>query len=879
MAKDDKNSNDENPVEASPPENKDNQPEPKKQNGKLPKKEYTTEDLQHLSDIEHVRKRPAMYIGDTTARGLHHLVYEVVDNSIDEAMASFASKVQVIINTDGSLTVIDDGRGIPVGKHEQLSAEMDREVSTLEGVMTVLKFGGKFGEADEGAYRTSGGLHGVGVTVVNFLSEWCEVEVYRDDHIYQQGYERGVPTGPVNRVGKTDKVGTKTTFKPDPQIFPNTKFEYSVLLKRLQELAFLNSGVRIVFKDKRNGEGDEFYYERGIIEYVEYMNRAGDPLNKEVVYMQGEQDEVTFEIAMQYTTDHTENVHSYANNIGTHEGGTHISGYRTALTRSMNTYAKKANLFPKDLTVSGEDFREGLTAVISVKVPQPQFEGQTKTKLGNSEIEGIISSNFGEFLKTFLEENPAEAKIMVRKGIQAAEAREAARKARENVRRSSVLSSGGLPGKLRDCLSTDVEKCELYLVEGDSAGGSAEGGRLKEFQAILPLRGKIINAYKARDDKVLANEEVQSMISAIKVGIGEDQDLSNRRYNKIIIMTDADVDGSHIRTLLLCFFYRQMYQLLEHGHVYVAQPPLFRVKDRKNTFYVHSEEEMKSRLLARGLGDTRFEDGQGLVIEGDEMHRLCQTLSGMEEAILQLERRGINVRTHAERMNPETNRLPIFKVTYGVEDHWFSSRQELDQFVKKQEEISGDEVTVETEDTNGDLEDSSLGVNAEERPGETSNGESGNGAPADEVDSGPTLRINEFHEVRTINSGLQELVAMGFTVDSLFPQERTGIEEPRYMLLRDDNVTGLEDLRSLVGAVRAAGEKGIQVTRFKGLGEMNAEELRETTLDPDNRTLIQVKMTNAAEADEMFRVLMGDKVEPRRQFIEKHALEVKNLDV
>ncbi|MEM7453275.1 MAG: DNA gyrase subunit B [Planctomycetota bacterium] len=833
-----------------------------------PKAEYDTDDLLHLSDMEHVRKRPGMYIGDTTTRGLHHLVYEVVDNSIDEAMANFATKVQVTINTDGSVTVIDDGRGIPVGRHEQLSAAADREISTLEGVMTFLKFGGKFGESDEGAYRTSGGLHGVGVTVVNFLSEWCEVEVSRDGHIYQQGYERGIPTGPVNRVGKTDKRGTKTTFKPDAQIFPITKFEYSVLLKRLQELAFLNSGVRIIFKDQRNGEGDEFHYERGIIEYVEHMNRAGDPLNKEVIYMQGEQDEVGFEIAMQYTTDHTENVHSYANNIGTNEGGTHISGFRTALTRTLNTYAKKGNLFPKDLSVSGEDFREGLTAVISVKVPQPQFEGQTKTKLGNSEVEGIVSSNFGEFFKTFLEENPSEAKIMVRKGIQAAEAREAARKARENVRRSSVLSTGGLPGKLRDCLSTDVEKCELYLVEGDSAGGSAEGGRLKEFQAILPLRGKIINAYKARDDKVLANEEVQSMISAIKVGIGEDQDLSNRRYDKIIIMTDADVDGSHIRTLLLCFFYRQMYQLLENGHVYVAQPPLFRVKDKKNTYYVHSEEDMKRQLLNRGLKDSRFEDGEGLVVEGDDMEKLCSTLSSMEEAIVALERRGINIRTHAERMNPETNRLPIFKVNYNEQEHWFTSRQELDKFVKEKEAESGDEVKVDT-DSEAATEDDSLGVDSGD------NG-SANGSSAE---SGTTLRINEFHEVRTINSGLQELVALGFTVDALMPQERTGIEEPRYQLYRGDAMTGIEDLRSLVGAVRAAGEKGMSVTRFKGLGEMNAEELRETTLDPENRTLIQVKMTNAAEADEMFRVLMGDKVEPRRQFIEKHALEVKNLDV
>jgi DNA gyrase subunit B len=821
--------------------------------------DYSSGKLKRLSDMEHVRKRPSMYIGDTTIRGLHHLVYEVVDNSIDEAMAEFASKVTVIINTDGSVTVQDDGRGIPVDRHEQLSAEEDREVSTLEGVMTMLKFGGKFGEAsDENAaenpYKVSGGLHGVGVTVVNFLSEWCEVEVFRDGHVYQQEYERGVPTGPVNKIGKTDKVGTKTTFKPDGQIFPVTKFEYNILMKRLQELAFLNSGVRIIFKDERNGEKDEFFYERGIIEYVEYLNRTSDPIHSEVIYVKGEQEQIGFEMALQYTTDLTENVHSYANNINTHEGGTHVSGFRSALTRTLNNYAKKNNLYPKNLTVSGEDFREGLTAILSVKVPEPQFEGQTKTKLGNGEVEGIISSAFGEFFKTYLEENPKEAKTIVKKGIQAAEAREAARAARDKVRRKSVLGGSGLPGKLRDCLSKDVEKCEIYLVEGDSAGGSAEGGRLKEFQAILPLRGKIINAYKAREDKVLANEEVQSMINALRVGIGEDQDLSKRRYNKVIIMTDADVDGSHIRTLLLCFFYRQMYQLIEAGHVYVAQPPLFRVRHKKNTYYVQTEEEMRTKLLNRGLADTSFDAGDGNIIEGDDMRRLCLTLASLEDAILALERRGINLRTHANRMDLETGRLPVFHVVVGNEEHWFSSRKQLDEFLKKREQETGEEVTV------------------------SSNGDGENGTESTEK-SADQLKLDEFHEVKTINSGLKELEKFGLNIESLIPQERTGIEEPRYLLRRSDHETGLEDLRELVGAVRAAGEKGMQVTRFKGLGEMNAEELRETTLDPENRTLIQVKMDNAAEADNMFRILMGDKVEPRREFIEKHALDVSELDV
>lgn len=819
------------------------------------KKTYEGEDLQRLSDLEHVRERPSMYIGDTTTRGLHHLVYEVSDNSIDEAMAGYATTIHVTINTDGSVTVLDDGRGIPTDLHQQLTEQEGREITTLEGVMTFLKFGGKF---EKGAYQTSGGLHGVGVTVVNFLSEWCEVEVHREGEIYQQEYQRGVPTGPVTKAGKTTKVGTKTTFKPDAQIFQTTKFEFSKLNKRLQELAFLNSGVRIIFKDARTGEGDEFYYERGIIEYVEHINRASDPIHKEVIYLKGEYEGepddvgngVAYEIALQYTTEISDTVFSYVNNINTHEGGTHVSGFRSALTRSLNNYAKKNNLFPKNINVTGEDFREGLTAVISLKVPEPQFEGQTKTKLGNNEIDGIITSAFGEFFKVHLEENPKDGKTIVKKGIQAAEAREAARAARDKVRRKSVLGGSSLPGKLRDCLSKDVEKCEIYLVEGDSAGGSAEGGRLKEFQAILPLRGKIINAYKAREDKVLANEEVQSMISALRVGIGDDQDLSKRRYDKVIIMTDADVDGSHIRTLLLCFFYRQMYHLIEQGHVYVACPPLFRVKHKKKTYYVQTEEEMRRQLLDRGLKDSSFDNNDGITVDGDNMRRLCMTLASMEDAIRALERRGVNLRTHADRMTPE-GKLPVFQVVVGNQQEWFVNQKEKNDYIKKYEEEHGQQVTV--------ADDDSTDTNVEDDPHQ--------------------LRVTEFYEVRTINAGLSELTEFGLDIEAMLPKERTGIEEPRYLLRRGDTETGIEDLRGLVAAVRAAGEKGMHVTRFKGLGEMNAEELRETTLDPENRTLIQVKMDNAAEADNMFRILMGDKVEPRREFIEKHALDISELDV
>ena len=738
--------------------------------------DYDQSDLQRLSDLEHVRERPAMYIGDVTSRGLHHLVQEVVDNSIDEAMAGFAARIDVTINADGSVTVEDDGRGIPVEKHEQLSEEMDREVSTLEGVMTKLKFGGKF---KEGAYQATGGLHGVGVTVVNFLSQWCEVEVARQGAIYQQGYERGVPTGEVIQRGATQKRGTKTTFKPDGAIFQTTKFNGDILQKRLQELAFLNRGVHIRFHDERTDQKEDFCYERGIVEFVEHLNRASNALHSEVIEISGESEDVVFEIAMQYTGEFTENVHSYVNNINTHEGGTHISGFRSALTRALNSYGKKEKLF-KDITPQGDDFREGLTSVISVRVPHPQFEGQTKTKLGNSEVERIVSTGFFEALSSHLEEHPKTAKTIVRKGVLAAEAREAARKAKDVLRkRKSALSGGGLPGKLRDCISNEMERCELYLVEGDSAGGSAEGGRLRDFQAILPLRGKIINAYKAREEKVLANEEVQSMISAMGIGVGDEQDISKRRYNKVIIMTDADVDGSHIRTLLLCFFYRQMYHLVAGGHVYAAQPPLYRVREKKKTYYIQTEEEMKRELLDRGLQGARLDSGDGQILEGDDMVRLCNTLATMEEALAALERRGINLKVHAERQDPETLRLPVYRVFLGREVHWLADRDKLEEFRQQHE----------------DAQDPALS------PDQSDDDQQDNGQPR--------LRVVELHEMRTINSGLSDLQAFGFDIQSLIPQERTGVEEPRYELRRGESTIPLEELRSLLSAVRAAGEKGL----------------------------------------------------------------------
>ncbi|MCH2609797.1 MAG: DNA gyrase subunit B [Pirellulales bacterium] len=825
--------------------------------------EYSADDLQHLSDRDHVRKRPGMYIGDTFSRGLHHLVYEVVDNSIDEAMADFASHVTVVINNDGSVTVEDNGRGIPVEEHKELTAEMGRTVSTLEGVMTVLKFGGKF---EKGAYQTSGGLHGVGVTVVNFLSQWCEVEVSRDGFVYRQEYERGEATGDVTKGEATDQTGTKTTFKPDSEIFESTKYVSDILVKRLQELAFLNKGVTIIFRDDRSGLEEEFCYEDGIIEFVKHLNRASDDLQPDVFYVTGEyvdednadEPAIGYELAFQYTNEFTENLHSYVNNIHTIEGGTHETGFKRALTRILNQYALSNNLLKNnDNTPDGSDFREGITAVISVKVAHPQFEGQTKTKLGNREVDTAVNSICGDSLTKYLDQNPKIARIIVNKGIIAMEARLAARKARDLLRkRKSALGGNALPGKLRDCISNEMERCELYLVEGDSAGGSAEGGRMREFQAILPLRGKIINAYKSREDKVLANEEVQSMINAIGCGIGEEQDTSKRRYGKTIIMTDADVDGSHIRTLLLCFFYRQMNQLVEQGHVYLAQPPLFRVRQGRKVHYVQTEEEMKGQLLEKGLSDATFNPGDGQQITGEELEHLCRLLASMEESIVALERRGVNLKAHAERMDLETSKLPVFRVTHESLNHWFVKREDVDAFVAEHSPAPPEEPANEKNEEGEEAEDHT---------------------PA--APTLPVVQVPELHEVRTINGGLTDLAEFGFDIQSLITQERTGEQEPRYTLAKGDNVTNIEDLRGLLGAVRAAGEKGLQITRFKGLGEMNAEELRETTLDPENRTLIKVTMDDLGAASQMFSILMGDKVEPRREFIEKHALDIQNLDV
>ncbi|WP_139990837.1 DNA topoisomerase (ATP-hydrolyzing) subunit B [Paenibacillus paridis] len=629
---------------------------------------YDESQIQVLEGLDAVRKRPGMYIGSTSGKGLHHLVWEVVDNSIDEALAGYCSRIEVIIHENNSITVIDNGRGIPVGENTKLKK------STLEVVMTVLHAGGKFG--GEG-YKVSGGLHGVGISVVNALSELVIVQVKREGHIYQQEYRKGAPQYDIKIIGDTTETGTQTTFKPDSEIFTETTvFDYETLQSRIRELAFLNKGIEIVLSDERTGVSNTFMYEGGLIEFVKYLNRTREPLHEQPIYVEGSKDHIHVEVALQYNDSYTENIHSFANNINTHEGGTHESGFKSALTRIINDYARKSNLIKdNDSNFSGDDVREGLTAIISVKIPEPQFEGQTKTKLGNSEVRGIVESFFAEKLQEFLEENPSVSRKIIEKGLQAARAREAARKARELTRRKSALEVGSLPGKLADCSSKDASISELYIVEGDSAGGSAKQGRDRHFQAILPLRGKILNVEKARLDRILGNAEIRAIITALGTGISDDFDLAKARYHKIIIMTDADVDGAHIRTLMLTFFYRYMRQIIDAGYIYIAQPPLFKIERNKVIRYAQTEKE-RDRIIA--------EFGEG-------------------------------------------------------------------------------------------------------------------------------VKVN--------------------------------------------------------------------VQRYKGLGEMNATQLWETTMDPESRTMLQVTIEDAIEADVVFDTLMGDNVEPRRDFIQKYARYVTNLDV
>jgi DNA gyrase subunit B len=847
--------------------------------------EYDSKRITVLEGLSAVRHRPAMYIGGTGLSALHHLVYEVIDNSIDEAMVGYCSEILLKINADGTCTVTDDGRGIPVGPMEHGDPKINGKPA-LEVVMTVLHAGGKF---DRQNYKYSGGLHGVGVSVVNALSEWLTVEVHHKKQIHRMAFARGVTTEPIHVVGETNKSGTRIEFKPDPQIFPETEFKFETLHARLRELAFLNSGLKINLVDERVGREVNLCYEDGLRAFARFLATGSEPLHKEVISLSAEDEQqgLACDVAMLYTDGYNENVLCFANNIHNVHGGVHLSALRAGVTRVMNNYAKNQNLLKGSVTPTGDDFREGLAAVISVKVPEPQFEGQTKVKLLNPEVESFVQSVVNQQLSAILEENPTQAKLLVNKGIQAARAREAARKAREMARKS-VLSGGGLPGKLWDCRSRNVDETEVYLVEGDSAGGIAKQGRDSNIQAILPLRGKILNVEKARIDKMLSHEEIGKMISAIGCGIGrEDFNLDKCRYGKIIIMTDADVDGSHIRTLLLTFLFRHMRPLVEAGRVYVAQPPLYQVKKGAKSEYVLNDKSLNSMLGSMGLKDTRLEfrpDGKEvkLSVEGDTLQRLIKMLDSVANNRKVIERRGIPFEQFAksERDPGSGKALPqvmaVVRTAEGQEDpkpHYLANDKEFPEFLAK---IRAEHGEVEV------LEGLHMQVGSNQS-------EDGEAAPSVQI-----LRY-ELGECRLLEDSFRELESIGFAVADLFgvrQEDVTGELEPaRFFLMRGDHEPiELDNLTQVPRSVRDLGGEGWQIKRFKGLGEMNASELWETTMDPSVRMLLRVVISadpddeeqyhlDAQEADRMFSVLMGDSVEERRRFIEDNAINVKNLDV
>jgi len=794
--------------------------------------EYGAENIKVLEGLSAVRKRPAMYIGSTSSSGLHHLVYEIVDNSIDEALAGHCDSVNVTINTDGSVTVVDNGRGIPT---DIMPSEGK---SAAEVVLTVLHAGGKF---DNDSYKVSGGLHGVGVSVVNALSKWLELEIRRDGKVFRQSYRRGDPVAPLEQTGETKKRGTKITFMPDEDIFETTEISFDVLSQRLREMAFLNAGVRIKINDERvDNKSHEFYYEGGINSFVEYLNRNKTALHPKPIYFKGEKGGIETEVSMQYNDSYDEKIFSFANNINTHEGGTHLIGFKAALTRTMNSYAASNNLLKKEkVSISGDDLREGLTCVISVKIPQPQFEGQTKTKLGNSEVKGYVETLINEKLAQFLEENPQVAKRILEKSIEAARAREAARRARETVRRKGALDLGGLPGKLADCQEKNPELCELYLVEGDSAGGSAKQGRDRKFQAILPLKGKILNVERARFDKMLSSQEIGTLITALGTGIGRDDfDLSKLRYHKIIIMTDADVDGAHIRTLLLTFFYRQMPDLVEKGHLYIAQPPLYKVTKGKSETYLKDQRAYEDYLIDTGLEESVLELGSSEVRAAKDLRDIVEQARGVAKVI--------------EDVHSRYTRFVVEQAAIGGA---FDAK--LLQSAEEANKIAAD-----------------IAKRLDTLSEETERGWSGRIGNEGFVFRREVRGVTEVHTLDRALLG--SLEARRLNERRAYLQEIYGSPA---RLKRKDAEAPVYGPRTLLEAVYDAGRKGISLQRYKGLGEMNPEQLWETTLNRDVRTLLQVKIGDLGEADEIFSRLMGDIVEPRREFIQANALAVANLDV
>ncbi len=817
---------------------------------------YDASNIKILGGVEAVRKRPEMYIGDRAIGGLHHLVYEVLDNSVDESLAGFCDSIMVQVQADGSCVVEDNGRGIPVEMHKEAGK------SALEVVLTTLHAGGKF---DQDSYKVAGGLHGVGVSVVNALSEWLDADVFRDGEHYHFECARGVGKGKVKKIGTTTKRGTRISFKPDEEIFGDLEFDYEVLRKRIRETAYLNAGLQISLKDDRNNKKEVFKFDEGVKEFVKHLNEGKETLHKDVIYFTKEDPAARLicEVALQYNTGYTENVLVFANNIRNIDGGTHLSGFRTALTRTMNHYAKAENLLKNGQTTTGDDLREGLTAVVSVKLANPHFEGQTKVRLTNPEVDSFVEMVVNEHLTHYLEEHPADAKRILNKAIQAAAAREAARKARELTRRKGALGSSDLPGKLWDCASREKETTELFIVEGDSAGGSAKAGRDRNIQAILPLKGKILNVEKARLDKVLAHEEIRTMVSAIGAGIGTDEfDIEKCRYGKVVLMTDADIDGAHIRTLLLTFFFRQMPALIDRSIIYIAQPPLYevRAKGQKVSEYVLSETQMRKRMITRGLEGTELiirdikketkggkpskqdnAEGKTTKITDKELAKLVRNLSEIERLVAVLGRRGIKFHDFvSEYFNGKE--LPMYHIRLeGQGDEIFFEKDKYEKRVDKLEE--------------------SAKKGSEEQ-----------------------FVAEELHEVGRINQLSKEL-KNEFKLDLkdflLKPvRVESGETLPtKFVLINGENKHEVASLGEIPSAIRQIGGRDIEIKRFKGLGEMNAEQLWETTMNPASRTLLKVTLDDGGEADRLFSILMGENVEERRDFIRDHALEVQNLDV
>jgi DNA gyrase subunit B len=839
--------------------------------------DYGADSIKVLEGLEAVRKRPAMYIGSTGPAGLHHLVYEIVDNSIDEALAGFATEVNVRIHLDNSITVIDNGRGIPTDMHE--SGRPAAEIA-----LTVLHAGGKF---ENSAYKVSGGLHGVGVSVVNALSERLELEIWRNEQTFQQSYERGKPLTDLTVTGTTKRRGTKVTFKPDAQIFETTEFSFDTLAGRLRELAFLNAGVTVTLDDEReDSKSHRFHYDGGIVSFVEHLNKNKGVVNEKPVFMRGDRDGIDAEIAVQWNDGYNPQEFSFANNINTHEGGTHLSGFRAALTRTVNSYATANNLAKdlKDTTISGDDIREGMTAVISVKIPHPQFEGQTKTKLGNTEVKGIVEAIVNDRLGAFLEENPSIARRIIQKSVDAARARDAARKARDLVRRKGALDGSSLPGKLADCQERDPAQAEIYIVEGESAGGSAKQGRDRKFQAILPIKGKILNVERARLDRMLSSDEIKTMIAALGCGIGTDDfDIEKLRYHRVIIMTDADVDGSHIRTLLLTFFYRQMPLLVERGHIYIAQPPLFRAKRGKSETFIKDERALENFLVHRAVEGRSVRTSDGSDISGSTLEKLLHGVIAYRNVLRTVERRGHARDVVEALLDREARNRTFFENEAGIqgladqlttpirdvtlqrdEEHnaWFLRVDDRSSGYSRIDTIGHDFVTsgefrtlaagyAEISDVVRSLRNGPIDVHTVT-----------NGKPVEEDTEGPDEGLTAEEK--------DALEAIGLAPGA----ETAAVQTPA-----KGGPTQLKTLDEFIDHFIALGRKGIAINRYKGLGEMNPETLWQTTMNPEVRTLLQVRAEDHTEADSMFTTLMGDQVEPRRKFIEDNALEVKNLDI